>query len=203
MMQVSTEIDEKKPTLIIENYSVLTFNANVVFEKYEVSRANALTLLMHFMKQMTEWKGVYPSERPDDVSHTSWGGWSRTLEFHPAAILASGNPDSLPNTYCGDESFLSWTCLHGWTSMTSLLLKCGANPNFNNQSTSCSEYRETPLHDALWNLHLPCLRLLMQYGADPLLSDSRFGSIEKMAQHWIDCHRAHAKEAQEIIFPHL
>ena len=165
---------------------IFTFDSQTMGQDFS-TREDAMDLLVHFMRQIATWKGQYPETRPEkSISRTLWSGgqgWSYILQFVPLQIIETRNPDALEGKRGYKDTFLSWSCLCGWTSMVALLLKCGADPNGNTSSSSSSSlngistytassyYKEGPLHDAIWNLHLPCIRLLLEHGAIPTQND--------------------------------
>ena len=97
---------------------------------------------------------------------------------------------------------IQWAAAHGFTDRLDLLARHGIDvsgaeivvPTFPTDVNARDDDGATPLHQAAWEGNLPMIRRLLDGGADPSLTDGRFGSTPlQWAEH------AYQTEAADLL----
>jgi ankyrin repeat protein len=100
------------------------------------------------------------------------------------------------------QSQIAWAADHAFTQRLDLLGRHGVDisgaqlvvPSIPDDPNACDEHGATPLHHAAWDGDLRLIQRLLEAGADPSATDSRFGSTP---QGWAE--HAYQTEAAELL----
>jgi hypothetical protein len=97
---------------------------------------------------------------------------------------------------------IQWAAAHGFSARLALLERHGIDvsgaelvtPAFPDDPNARDDQGATPLHQAAWEGDVPLIRRLLDAGADPSITDDRFGSTPlEWAEH------AYQTEAAELL----